>query len=434
MRVRHSDGYIEDSLWSHSKAFRVLVYVTACLGVLIAIGFFIVIKNQRAMNASQTSSAQVSLPLNSGGATSASLNSTPVTPLPKADQPPSINDLPLAKNTWRSTLNPAKQIPSTGFDAYYVNTNNPAVVVHKENVPNIEIDYSYSDFHNIPSESFGAYWIGRIKVPEDGMYELYKRISWANARVMIDGRILTESKDSLKEAPIFLKKGEYVLEVEFANEWHSTNFILALMPVVRTYNSSNIGKALSELNLPAHVSLYSASTHKTTNKDGTFNVHLDTAGEPMVLYLHSDRTVHWQVYGQTIPRAIVYTGDTSTVSSVGSPPIFKMEDVLIGHEFFSNVNNKPECECQSGNFRCKGGFGDANTDKTLENIKNIMGLNLSGGSGVHSATHLVVPETYVNQQFILDAYARSQEVEHLRRACTLAGSNANNVSHPPSHY
>lgn len=144
-----------------------------------------------------------------------------------------LDNYPLANPAWAGILNPSKQSPASGYNAYYLDTAKPRhqQLVRRANVRDIAVEYSWSDFHNIPSEQFAAYWVGRLRVPETGMYQIKGKLNWANVRVMLDRHIILDAKNSLNSKTFRLKKGEYLLEVEYENHWHTTKFHLNIAPV-----------------------------------------------------------------------------------------------------------------------------------------------------------------------------------------------------------
>ena len=119
----------------------------------------------------------------------------------------------------------------------FVHSGRGIAQVQRHGVGGVRADVGKGGFHrfvagvNIPSEQFAAYWVGRLRVPETGMYQIKGKLSWANVRVMLDRHIILDAKNSLNSKTFRLKKGEYLLEVEYENHWHTTKFHLNIVPV-----------------------------------------------------------------------------------------------------------------------------------------------------------------------------------------------------------
>ena len=418
MQVRHTDDYIYDSLWEHSSAFRKLVYATALLLACILIGFWLA-KRTNAQSTTQPSQIHSYAPtgVNTGSSTVGfdTSNSPPITTAPPPQS--SLSTLPVAQNRWGEVLNPSGYVPNSGFDAYYINTNNPRVLIHKENVRNVTINYVYKEFHDIPSQDFGAYWVGKLVVPSAGMYELKTSVSWADVRIMIDKKVVLDKQNHSSEQNIFLEAGEYTLEVEYSNNWHTTDFTAALRPIVTTYTANNIRQMLAQLKLPSDTRLYAAAISESGSKDNTLNIQMNTQGEPFVLYLESNDAVEWNVYGPT-PKAIIHTGKASAVSAQGSPPVFRLDQGLLGYRFFQN-NHASECSCTGGHFYCGDYVSPDVKQEQLAHIKQVTGLELAGGSGAYSSTGLIVPTVYIDQTFFNNMVVDNQQMIQLRQACSV---------------
>ena len=119
----------------------------------------------------------------------------------------------------------------------FVHSGQGIAQVQRHGVGGVRADVGKGGFHRfvagvkIPSERFAAYWVGRLRVPETGMYQIKGKLNWANVRVMLDRHIILDAKNSLNSKTFRLKKGEYLLEVEYENHWHSTKFHLNIVPV-----------------------------------------------------------------------------------------------------------------------------------------------------------------------------------------------------------
>ena len=82
----------------------------------------------------------------------------------------------------------------------------PNRLVASEKVPGIDIHFSYNALHGIPSQDF---------TPD---------LSWASARILLNRHRLFEGSNQKETVPVWLEPGDYTLEVEYLNNWHTTNF------------------------------------------------------------------------------------------------------------------------------------------------------------------------------------------------------------------
>lgn len=192
----------------------------------------------------------------------------PISPPPSIlalDKLPTPYSIP--KSTWGAHFNPENSVPDNGFRAFYFDSSDPDQLVHTEHVEKIYIDYSWSKFHDISSQSFGAYWVGSISTDEEAVFEVIADKGHNEFRVIIDGSIVqdynalernrasdppallktskvqygvndtpvkkvVEQQASAKPAPkrskgnprVTLLPGDHLVEIELLNHWHTTDF------------------------------------------------------------------------------------------------------------------------------------------------------------------------------------------------------------------
>lgn len=164
---------------------------------------------------------------------------------------------------WGEHFNPTKLVPESGFLAFYFDRSNASQLVHPVHVNRIGIDYSRSDFRGIPSNSFGAYWVGVINTEESDTIEVIADKGWNEFRVIIDGAIVQEYSRGSEPAKLVkvstsqkvtqrahgekirvmaetidkvypkskagnplvtLTPGDHLVEIELQNNWHTTDF------------------------------------------------------------------------------------------------------------------------------------------------------------------------------------------------------------------
>lgn len=103
----------------------------------------------------------------------------------------------------------------------------PQRVIAREHVGTIKAKYSWDNFKNIPSEDFAAYWAGKIQIRQAGYYRFRMSQSWSQVRILLNRHRIYEGGNDLTPR-VWLEPGSYTLEVEYLNNWHTTEFELAL--------------------------------------------------------------------------------------------------------------------------------------------------------------------------------------------------------------
>ena len=110
----------------------------------------------------------------------------------------------------------------------------PNRLVAIEKVPAIDLHFSYNALHGIPSQDFAACWIGTLTIREAATYEFTPDLSWASARILLNRHRIFEGSNHKETVPVWLEPGEYALEVEYLNNWHTTNFAVHIKKTTPT--------------------------------------------------------------------------------------------------------------------------------------------------------------------------------------------------------
>ena len=122
---------------------------------------------------------------------------------------------------------PAQRPVTTIDSALELWRKEPQRLIAREHTGAIKIHYSWSEFKNIPSQDFAAYWAGKIQIRRAGYYRFRMTQSWSQTRIILNHHRIYEGGDD--ESPrVWLEPGSYTLEVEYLNNWHTTDFELAL--------------------------------------------------------------------------------------------------------------------------------------------------------------------------------------------------------------
>ena len=228
---------------------------------------------------------------------------------------------PLATRSWGDIYNPGGTIPAHGFAAWFIDTRQPKQPVATAEEARIALNFAYSDSHGIPSESFAAYWAGKIPVVQKGHYRLKADIGWAQMRVLLDRHIIAESREPNRtELPpaLELDAGEHLLEVEYSNHWHTAQFQLALAPDVPAYGSENLAAAIAALHLPPATVTHVVALYQSAEADKRVRVQAPTGDTPYILVLNSYDPVNWELQGRA-PVLVVHD-DRGSLRGMGGAP------------------------------------------------------------------------------------------------------------------
>lgn len=292
---------------------------------------------------------------------------------------------PLATRSWGDIYNPGGSIPAHGFAAWYIDTRQPQQPVATAEEARIALNFAYSDSHGIPSESFAAYWAGKIPVVQKGHYRLKADISWAQMRVLLDRHIIAESRESQRtELPpaLELDAGEHLLEVEYSNHWHTAQFQLALEPDVPAYGSEDLAAAIAALHLPPTTVTHVVALYQSAEADNRVRVQAPTGDTPYILVLNSYDPVNWELQGRA-PVLVVHD-DRGSLRGMGGAPQLVWRSRFSHNAASEDLPGPPECTChiRKRNLKCKGDITPALVGK----VKQLTGYPLAGFSGAYSNT------------------------------------------------
>lgn len=322
-----------------------------------------------------------------------------------------LNDFPKANSTWAEKFNPSKNVPEKGFYAYYINTNNPSQVIKKETVGDVSINYVWDKFHSIKSKDFGGYWVGRINLVKDEVKSIAINQSWSKTRLIVDGFIVYEG-GSNQEILLDLEKGSHLIEVEYINNWHTTEFSLSFMNKVEKLSLSDIKSQLAE-NILGEYDIYYAALYESSSKDLSTVLNIGKTPKSVVLFLSSYSPVKWHISNpyMTNIRAIIYGSFSPGAKVVGD--LDKSTLLLPSKKRIGSYSSEPKCSCNSGHFHCEGS-SMLSTKNTLEKLSQ---QKLVGFSGKYSASSLKVPEIIINEKYIEDQKLNNENIKLLRNSC-----------------
>ena len=261
-------------------------------------------------------------------------------------------DLKIADSTWGEYLNPTDKLPKGSFQAFYINTDKPGTVIATEFVDDIAINYAWDEFHGIESGDFGGYWVGNLEFETQEVKRIAVSQSWSKTRILINGRVLYEGGSDQSILYRF-EPGVHKIEVEYVNNWHTTEFSVDISSEVSCLDRDEI-KARIEANLYGHYQVYYAGVYESPSKNLKTVVNLERTARPVLLVLSSYSPVKWYLsnpYGVDV-RAIVYGSSKPGATLAG-----EISDAVIRFPAGSRIGSydvSPRCRCVAGHFHCEG--------------------------------------------------------------------------------
>ncbi len=325
---------------------------------------------------------------------------------------PTLESFPIATNPWSAKINPTG-IPTDAYKAYYFNTNAPATIISTKTVPAVAISYAWSDI-GIKSEDFGGFWIGQISVPADGKYLVTTAESWSESRVIINHRLIkTQGNDS---ASIYLTKGTYTIEVEFVNNWHTTDFSMNVMPEVKEWSREDLASELKKVTSGA-VNTY-VGVYESANENRDIIVDLSKSTDASILFLASYSQVNWVFKNPHAIKAVVVGSYDKGIQVRGVPtgvPVYYTSYDVLPFEY--------SLEVSCANYE---DYLDACEDidqllKVDDEVQWLTGKKINTFTGTYSADTLVVPGTVVTEAVrtrILNSYTTTRQTAALNKQKT----------------
>ena len=80
----------------------------------------------------------------------------------------------------------------------------------------------------VAREHVAAYWTGKIHIRKGGYYRFRINQSWSDTRILLNRHRIYEGSHDRNSPRVWLDPGQYTLEVEYLNNWHTTKFELGL--------------------------------------------------------------------------------------------------------------------------------------------------------------------------------------------------------------
>jgi hypothetical protein len=319
-------------------------------------------------------------------------------------------------SSWGQKLNNLGTVPENGFRGFYFDRRSPTQLIHWEDGDAPAIKYSWSDFHNIDSPNFGAYWVGRLHFDAPATQQISVSQSRAKSRIFIDGKIVFDSSESINFTHTF-SAGEHVIEVEYANNWHTTEYKVTFQDVTSTrrMNVEELTAMMQMQQSPAksvsYVGIYESGAAGTK-----LNVNVPATDQPIILWLSSYEAIDWQIATKTNIDAVIVASymPGSRVHGISSGKTIYL-DLDVALPFIYGLDRR--CSCTAGTYYCeqKSDIMDVGT-----NLKDITGLPLGGYAVAYSPSDLAI--TPWNKVSLNSTEERRSVETEAKRQCLSAGN------------
>ena len=315
------------------------------------------------------------------------------------------------EGTWGRHLNPGGEVPTGKFRAFYISRKAPRKVVATEDMEHIQVNYAWSDLHGIDSQEFAAYFAGRLVLEEAGTRDIALALGHAQARLVIDGQVVTKA-ESDTVVPYQFAAGEHLIEVEYINRWHTTEFRVTIEEPQRTYSIEAARRALDEI-LEGSEDLWYAGVYEAAARDAVIPVRLKPRAGPVALVLASYSAVTWDLTGNA-PRdvsAVVYGSYTpgTTVrlpDSWSDVPLLRVEDLPYADSL------EPSYERHGSHFHVE----DEGIRPVFAALERLSGRPLRGYAGAYDPEGLELPSVILDTARRKRLDAAYEAMERARRA------------------
>lgn len=323
-----------------------------------------------------------------------------------------LSDFPLVSDTWQGRYHGNAEIPVGKFQAYYINANQPVIALSKPIVDAVAIKYAFAELLNIKSEDFAGYWIGYVEVPDAGVMNLNISQGWSEAKVFLNKHQVYSGKDKAR-VPLRLEAGKYLMEVQYFNHWHTTEFSASLTPERKPLSPLQLADAL-KAQREAGVGVQFVGVYESGRRDTSLPLDLNFRS-PQVLFLSSYEAVRWRLNASDAVRQVkaVIISSYSPGSDLQLPENFTVPLYYLDRQY-GNYPAPPDCRCTGKNWHCEG----SSNAQTIKQIEDMTKLTVQGLAGAYSPGNVKVPTITVDKDAISGFAEYDRQLEQQRKRCT----------------
>jgi hypothetical protein len=193
-----------------------------------------------------------------------------------------------------------EHIPSNKFRGYFMQSNMPTYVMHFEDTASISVHYSdKKKFYLIAPDNFLGLWVGDFTFDKQSTKNIVLSISWAKAKVIIDGNVIYEG-DQSATIPYTFTQGKHRVEVEYMNNYGQVDFLCDIQEATQEIDTTF--KSL----LTPQTKIYTVGLYGGWRNDHGLDLWLSKASGPMVLFVGSYHATHWNIKNAQNLQAVVY--------------------------------------------------------------------------------------------------------------------------------
>lgn len=254
-------------------------------------------------------------------------------------------------STWVTERNPSGEVPASGFKAMYFSREYPDKVVFEETVPDITIQYAWSDFKKINSSGFRGYWVGRLNFDTPATRQISVSEGHARSVIRINGKIVYESKKQKKEFTHDFAAGEHFIEVEYDNHWHTVEYKVTIQEKIRYLSESQVRSSLVNSNQKP-TQLYYVGLYESSAKNAAVDIELPETDHPIVLWLNSYSAIDWKLPADKNISAVILGSFLPGTRVQGNA----VKRILHTKTFIGISNKSITCKCSGvsrPHFHCE---------------------------------------------------------------------------------
>jgi hypothetical protein len=307
---------------------------------------------------------------------------------------------------WGQHLNPEALAPNNLFKVFYINIKTPDKVVATDFSKSASVNYIYNQLHGIPSEDFGAYWVGNFEFKAETKRAITVAQSHAETKIYIDGENVF-GQSNKKGFLYTFTKGLHTIEVEHINHWHTTDLMVNILPPVPLSTSTEAMVAIEDVVRQGAVKYWFASVYESNRMDHQIEIDLQQSDTPVILFLSSYGPVNWVINDtdETQLKTILYSsykqGSQITIDS--AIPTLKLKWDHLSYA----TTLVPDCREAGNRMHCEGEKDFPRLTKQIDRLT--LGKKLDGFTGIYDDDVISVPKV------ILDA-AKYKNIQDQRDA------------------
>ncbi len=214
----------------------------------------------------------------------------------------------------------------------------------------------------------------------------------AEARIIIDGNVIYSGEEQ-PVIPYTFEKGRHKIEVEYINNWHTTDFFVSICPKEKIHSSDEVKEILSK-HLSDNTKIWYVGVYESNHKDHVTEVVLQKSANPVILILTSSGAVNWKISNphKVKVKSIVYSsgylGTSVDRSNISTTEVIRMNELYFTHSFSPEYHFVPDGTLYYEDMGIKG---------AIDSVKKITDKPLDGFSGIYSTSSVKVPEVILNK-------------------------------------